>query len=100
MRGFLISFQIIYVLAVVPWLLITVMSPMVFDSGVTAGGISFVVILLSYPIVALICSILAWRLRLKRKLASVLLNTVPILWVIAILLAMFGESLGAALSAG
>ncbi|QSO51896.1 hypothetical protein JZ785_24525 [Alicyclobacillus curvatus] len=100
MRVFLIVFQVIYVLALIPWLLVTAMSPMLFDAGVTAVGISVIVILLSYPIAVLICSIIAWRLRRRRKLVSVLVNLIPLLWVIAIPSAMLGQALTNAVSVG
>jgi hypothetical protein len=100
MRVFLIVFQVIYVLALIPWLLVTAMSPMLFDAGVTAVGISVIVILLSYPIAVLICSIIAWRLRRRRKLVSVLVNLIPVLWVIAIPAAMLGQALTNAVSVG
>lgn len=100
MRIFLIIFQVIYVLALIPWLIMTLVSPMIFDAGVTAARVSIVGILVAYPIVAVICSILAWRLRLKRKLVSLLVNLIPFLWVIAIPLVVFGEALATAFSTG
>ncbi|TLS52166.1 hypothetical protein FE782_12485 [Paenibacillus antri] len=81
MKAFFISSQILYVLCLAPWFLIWGISFMGFDSGFSwfavalTGGIGL------YPIAVIVCSILAWRNRIKRKRAAVIFNLVPMLWI-------------------
>jgi hypothetical protein len=75
--------QLFYLVLVIPWLFISMMSVMAFDSGVSAQAVLFVGAIWSYPAWLLIFSILAWvaYVRRKDKLAAIF-TTVPLLIVI------------------
>lgn len=82
MRIYLVISQIIYVLALFPWFVAFIMSPMAFDAGFSAWNITFVTVLAGYPVAVITSSILAWTLRRKRPRVSIWVNLIPTLWII------------------
>ena len=85
MRLFLIVSQILYLGSLIPWFIIWAMSFMSFDGGVNVSNVSFVLWISFYPIAVIACSILAWVFRVKRKRQSLVVNLIPLLWVISFL---------------
>jgi len=85
MRLFLIVSQILYLGSLIPWFIIWAMSFMSFDGGVNVSNVSFVLGISLYPIAVIACSILAWVFRVKRKRQSLVVNLIPLLWVISFL---------------
>jgi ATP/ADP translocase len=83
MRTYLIISQIVYLLALLPWLLFVVISPMVLDAGVSTWNVTYVLTILLYPIAVIICSILAWIFRRKRRKVSIYVNLIPFLLFLA-----------------
>ncbi|GGD79751.1 hypothetical protein [Paenibacillus nasutitermitis] len=84
MKTFLISTQILYLLCTVPWLLIWGVSFMGFDQGISFFNVALVILIGVYPLVVVVCSIIAWVLRKRRQRMSVIVNLVPMLWVLGI----------------
>ncbi|WP_136605231.1 hypothetical protein [Paenibacillus dokdonensis] len=84
MKTFMIISQIIYLLFILPWLFIWGISFMGFDSGVSGGAIALVTIIGVYPLVAIACSIIAWVLHKRKTRTAVLINLIPMLWVVGI----------------
>lgn len=84
MKAFLISSQILYVLCLAPWLLIWGITFMGFDSGFNWFGVALTGGIGLYPVAVVVCSILAWMNRTKRKRAAILFNLVPMLWVLLV----------------
>ncbi|MGG3927105.1 hypothetical protein ABET51_14025 [Metabacillus fastidiosus] len=89
MKPYFIISQILYLLSLIPWVVIWGMSFMSFDAGIGIWNTSFVLIITLYPVAILICSILAWVFRLKKKRFAVIINLVPSLWIIAFFCFMF-----------
>lgn len=89
MKAYLIIIQFIYILSLFPWFVIWGMSFMSFDAGFSFQNITFVLIITLYPIAILVCSIIAWLFQKKRVKLAVILNLVPMLWVISFAVFMF-----------
>lgn len=92
MKLYLIISQILYVLSLGPWFVIWGLSFMSFDSGVNAANVSFVLVISLYPVTVIVGSILAWFFREKKKRFAILLNLIPILWMIVFFSSMFLNS--------
>lgn len=77
--------QLFYLVLLIPWLFISMMSVMAFDSGVSAQAVLFVGVIWSYPVWPLIFSILAWAAyaRGSDKMA-VLWTSVPLVIVVLV----------------
>jgi len=84
MKSFLIIVQLLYLLCIIPWLLIWGVSFMGFDQGISFFNVALVIVIGVYPLVVLICCIIAWVLRKRRQRMSIIVNLVPMLWVIGI----------------
>jgi hypothetical protein len=85
MKAFLIASQIFYVLCLIPWFLIWGITFMGFASGINwfsvmlTGGIGL------YPVAVIVCSILAWKVRIRRKRTASIVNLVPMLWILLVI---------------
>jgi hypothetical protein len=83
MKLYLIISQILFALSLIPWFVIWGLSFMSFDSGVNLANSSFVIIISLYPVAVIVGSILAWVFRGKKKRFAIMINLVPLLWIIA-----------------
>ncbi|WP_391560828.1 hypothetical protein [Robertmurraya sp.] len=92
MKPFLIITQILYVLSLLPWFVIWGMSFMSFDAGIGFYNSLFVLIITLYPVAVIVSSILSWVFHRKRKKLSVILNLIPMVWVIAFAVLMLWNS--------
>jgi hypothetical protein len=85
MKAYLIASQILYVMCLAPWFIIWGITFMGFSSGINwfsvmiTGGIGL------YPIAVIVCTILAWKFRTKRKRVSMIVNLVPMLWILLVI---------------
>ncbi|MBP3966034.1 hypothetical protein [Paenibacillus lignilyticus] len=84
MKKYFIISQIIYVLFLLPWFGIFIMSFMSFDAGFSTWNVAFVSAIAAYPAAAIVCSILAWVFHKRRKGLAKAANAVPMLWVAGI----------------
>ncbi|MBM7620003.1 ABC-type Fe3+ transport system permease subunit [Bacillus tianshenii] len=82
MKLFMILSQLFYVVGLVFWLPIWGMSFMAFDQGIAFWNTLFVLTISAYPLAVIICSILAWVLHNKKRRAAVIINLIPMLWVV------------------
>lgn len=83
MKFYLIIIQAFYLLSLIPWFIIWGLSFMVFDNGISAWGISLMIIVSLYPVAVVICSILSWLFRGRFKSITVFfISAIPLLWVI------------------
>lgn len=89
MKPYLIISQFLYILSFVPWFVIWGLSFMSFDSGVNLYNVSFVLIITLYPVAVIIGSISGWIFRVKKKQLAILMNLIPMIWIIAFLSFMF-----------
>lgn len=89
MKPFLIITQVFYILSLVPWFVIWGLSFMSFDSGFHFYNVFFVLVITLYPVAVLLGSILAWIYRVKKKRLAIMMNFLPMIWVIAFLSFMF-----------
>jgi hypothetical protein len=85
MKPYLIISQILYVLSLVPWFVIWGLSFMSFDSGVNLANSSFVLAISLFPVAVIVGSILAWVFRVKKQRFAIMINLIPMLWIIAFL---------------
>lgn len=92
MKPFLIITQILYALSLLPWFVIWSMSFMSFDAGIGFYNSLFVLIITLYPVAVIVSSILSWVFHRKRKKLSVILNLIPMVWVIAFAVFMLWNS--------
>lgn len=84
MKKFLILSQILYVLCLIPWLVIWGLSFMSFDNGFSWANITFVLSISLYPVAVILCSLLAWALRIRKKRAAIIINLIPMIWVVGL----------------
>ncbi|MDQ6600855.1 hypothetical protein [Bacillus salipaludis] len=82
MKPYLIISQILYVLSLIPWFVIWGLSFMSFDNGMNVANVSFVLAISLYPVVVITGSILSWVFRVKKRRFAVLINLLPMLWII------------------
>ncbi len=81
----MIASQLIGLLSLIPWLVMAGLSFMAFDSGETPQAWLFVGTVLSYPLLPIGCSILAWVLwTFKKRRAALVATSLP--FVIVLLL--------------
>lgn len=83
MKAYFIISQIFYSFTLIPWFAIWGLSFMSFDNGVNVYNVMFVLIISLYPVAVLTSSILAWAFRLKNNRFAIMINLLPMLWVIA-----------------
>lgn len=83
---FLIISQVIYMVSLLPWLVVFGLSFMSFDAGFGFYNIAFVGGIAAYPLAMVACTILAWVFRLRNKRVAVIINCIPLLWLIGFLL--------------
>lgn len=57
---------------------------MSFDQGFAWSSFALVAGIGIYPIAVVVCSILAWILRNRRKRMATLLNLIPMLWILGL----------------
>ncbi|MFT8319972.1 MAG: hypothetical protein ABF649_03615 [Bacillus sp. (in: firmicutes)] len=84
MKSYFVISQIFYVLCTLPWFLIFGLSFMSFDNGVNFFNVAFVVGVGLYPIAVIFCSIFSWFLRGRSKRVAVIINSIPLLWIIGL----------------
>ncbi|WP_309122225.1 hypothetical protein [Paenibacillus sp.] len=84
MKKFLILTQIAYAIFLPFWFLIWGISFMGFDSGFNWLAVGIVTAIGLYPVAGLVCSILAWVLRTRKARAAVVVNLIPMLWLLGI----------------
>lgn len=82
MKAYLIISQILFLVSLLPWYVIWMMSFMSFDSGVGVGNSAFVMAITLYPVAIILCSLIAWKIRGSKRRAAVLINLIPLLWVV------------------
>lgn len=82
MKIYFILVQILYVLCLIPWFVFWGLSFMSFDAGFSAANIAFVGTITLYPVAVIACSVIAWLIRGTKKRAAVLVNLVPMLWIV------------------
>lgn len=72
-----------YAIALIPWGLALLMSPMLFDAGVAIWNSIVFGLIIAYPVAVIISSILAWRLRRRaRSVVVYVVGGIPALWVV------------------
>lgn len=84
MKTFLAISQSLYALCLLPWLMVWGLSFMSFDQGFAWSSFAFVAGIGIYPIAVVICSIYAWILRNRRKRRAIVLNLIPMVWILGI----------------
>lgn len=84
MKIYLIGSQILYVLCLIPWFVIWGLSFMSFDNGFSAGNISFVLGIGLYPVAVILCSIFSWILYMYKKRTAIIINSIPMIWVVGL----------------
>lgn len=89
MKPYLIISQFLYILSFVPWFVIWGLSFMTFDSGVNLYNALFVLVITLYPVAVVTGSISAWIFRVKKKRLAIMMNLIPMIWIIAFLSFMF-----------
>jgi hypothetical protein len=60
-KVWMIVTQVLMALSLLPWAGALLMSPMAFDSGFSAPALILVGVLLSYPLMLLLCGFMSWR---------------------------------------
>lgn len=95
LKPYLIVTQVVYVLALIPWSLVFIMSPMMFDAGVAVWNSITFGFIAAYPVALIISSILAWRLRRRARSAVVyFVGGIPALWIVVAAVSGLATTLG------
>lgn len=89
MRTYLVISQILYVICLLPWLVVFGMSFMSFDNGINWANSAFVIGIGAYPLFVIICSIVAWIYRKRKKKLAITVNLIPMLWVVGLGVPLF-----------
>ncbi|WP_026691759.1 hypothetical protein [Alteribacter aurantiacus] len=89
MKLYLILSQLLYLMSLVFWLPIWGLSFMAFDQGIAFWNSLFVLTISAYPLAVIICSILAWIFYNKKRRTAVIVNLIPMLWVLGFGIFMF-----------
>jgi hypothetical protein len=84
MKAYLVSSQLVYALCLAPWFLIWGITLMGFANGINWFSLTLTGVVSLYPIAAIVCSILAWKFRDKRRRAAVIVNLIPMLWILLV----------------
>ncbi|MFF2889687.1 hypothetical protein [Paenibacillus sp. NPDC057967] len=84
MKVYLILTQIVYVIGLLPWFVFWGLSFMSFDSGIGVANTSFVLAITVYPIAVVACSLIAWFIHKQKKRTAVIVNLIPMLWVLGL----------------
>ncbi|GEM_PF-1421336 len=84
MKTFLISIQALYAVCLLPWFLIWGLTLMGFANGINWFSIALTIGIGLYPIAAAACSVFAWLLRIKRKRIAIIVNLIPMVWVLLV----------------
>lgn len=84
MKTFLISIQALYALCLLPWFLIWGLTLMGFANGINWFSTALTAGIGLYPVAVAVCSVFAWLLRIKRKRVAIIVNLIPMLWVLAV----------------
>lgn len=80
--AWLILSQLVFLVLLIPWLFISMMSIMAFDAGVSVQAVLFVGSIWSYPIWPILFSILAWvAYARQRNRAAVIWTSIPLVLV-------------------
>ncbi|MHC0039743.1 hypothetical protein [Pseudoneobacillus sp. C159] len=85
MKLYLIISQVLYTISLIPWLAIWGLSFMSFDSGFNVFNVSFVLAITLYPVAIIICSILSWVFKTRKRRFAIVINLIPLLWIISFL---------------
>ncbi|WP_379136318.1 hypothetical protein [Paenibacillus sp. sgz500958] len=83
MKPFLIISQVIYTACLVAWIIIWLMSFMLFDSGIFFWNSFFFVLISLFPVAVLACSLTAWIVRKRRPRTAIAVNLIPMLWIVS-----------------
>jgi len=89
MKIFLIISQFVYAVCLLPWFIIFGLSFMSFDNGINWGNSAFVIGIGAYPIFVIICSAVAWILRKRKKTFAIIVNLIPMVWIIGLGISLF-----------
>ncbi len=82
----LILTQVLATLSLFPWLIMTGLSLLAFDSGYHLSAILFVVLIWVYPLLPLGCAIRAWWLYRHDKVRGALITTsIPLVVVLPLM---------------
>ncbi|MFJ8262787.1 hypothetical protein ACIQ4I_12670 [Rummeliibacillus sp. NPDC094406] len=84
MKIFLLISQIFYLICIVFWIPIFGLSFMSFDAGFNLYNVTFAFTIGFYPIAVIVCSIIAWIFRLRKKRVAIIINLIPMLWILPI----------------
>jgi hypothetical protein len=91
----LIVSQVLAALSLLPWLLIAGLSVMAFDAGFSTGAALFVGAIWAYPLLPLVCSVVAWVCYIKhRTRGAVIATSIPMLIVLPLLVYMLSMMAG------
>ncbi|RIX60160.1 hypothetical protein D3P08_00830 [Paenibacillus nanensis] len=83
MKVYLILTQVLFGLSLIPWVVIWGLSFMSFDAGFSAANLAFVGTITLYPIAVIVCSVVAWLIHKRRRRAAIIVNLIPMVWVLA-----------------
>ncbi|WP_372632304.1 hypothetical protein [Cohnella sp.] len=84
MKVFLVSCQTVYALCLLPWFTIWGLTLMGFANGINWFSLAITGFVTLYPIMVIVCSIFAWQFRTKRRRAAIILNLIPMLWILLV----------------
>jgi hypothetical protein len=87
----LILSQLLYLLLLLPWFIISGMSLLAFDAGVNAYNLTFVIVIWSYPLWPLLFSIRAWVAYARKNYKmSLVWTTVPLALILLVVVLIWG----------
>ncbi|AZN43273.1 hypothetical protein [Paenibacillus albus] len=88
MRLYLITTQVVYAVSTAVWAFVWMMSFMMFDQGIQFLNTLFFLGVSIYPIVVVLSIILSWKLRKRRLRLAIVLNLIPMIWIVPFVILM------------
>ncbi|SOC43277.1 hypothetical protein [Ureibacillus acetophenoni] len=85
LRIYLVITQIIYIFTLLTWFRWAMLALAVLENNLTFDIVLWILFLpvLGYPLLIVSCAFYSWKSHNQKPIRSLIMNTVPILWIIA-----------------
>ena len=84
MRLYLIATQIVFYVAIIPWVFLWLMAFVLIMHSASTQNIVIFSLTSIYPVVLIVCTIFAWYFHMNKKSVSIAINLIPAIWWIII----------------
>ncbi len=82
MKLYLIATQVVYYVALLPWIFFWVMAFIMIMHAPTSQNTILFTLTTLYPIAVIVCTIIAWYFHMNKRSVSIAINFIPAIWLI------------------